>query len=84
MTTGVQFRGTVQPNQTHSWYTFNWPVSEYVVWTVVPDSINTTGSEITWTVGVQLASATSVTYWINITNQTSSAVDIEARYAILS
>jgi hypothetical protein len=84
MTTGIQFRGTVQPNQTHSWFTFNWPVSEYVVWTVVPDSINTTGSEITWTVGVQLASPTAVTYWINITNQTNSAVDIEARYAILS
>ena len=84
MTTGVQFRGTVQANQTHSWYTFNWPVSEYVIWTVVPDSINTTNSEITWTVGVQRASATAVTYWINITNQTSSAVDVEARYAIVS
>jgi hypothetical protein len=84
MTTGVQFRGTVQANQTHSWYTFNWPVSEYVIWTVVPDSINTTSSEITWTVGVQRASATAVTYWINITNQTSSAVDVEARYAIVS
>jgi hypothetical protein len=51
---------------------------------VVPDSINTTAAEITWTVGVQLASATAVTYWINITNNTSSAVDVEARYAVLS
>jgi hypothetical protein len=84
MTTGVQFRGTVQPNQTHSWYTFNWPVSEYVIWTVVPDSISSAGAEITWTVGVQLASATAVTYWINITNLTGTAVDIEARYAIVS
>ena len=83
MTTGVQFRGTVAANQTHRWFTFNWPATEYILWTVVPDSIST-APEITWSVAVQRASATAVTYWISITNQTGSPVDIEARYAIVA
>ena len=82
MQTGVQFRGTVPANQTHSWYTFNWNPASYIIWTVVPDSINTTAPEISWSVAVQRASATAVTYWISITNSTSTNVDIEARYAI--
>ena len=84
MTTGVQFRGTVAANSTARWYTFNWPVTEHVLWTVVPDSVNTSGAEISWSVAVQLASATAVTYWISITNVTGSPVDIEARYVIVS
>ena len=55
-----------------------------LLWTVVPDSINASAPEITWSVGVQRTSSTYVTYWINITNQTNTAVDIEARYAILA
>ena len=84
MTTGVQFRGTVAANSTARWYTFNWPVTEYILWSVVPDSVNTSGAEISWSVAVQLASTTAVTYWISITNVTGSPVDIEARYVIVS
>ena len=84
MTTGVQFRGTVAANSTARWYTFNWPVTEYILWTVVPDSVNTSGAEVSWSVAVQLASATAVTYWISITNVTGSPVDIEARYVIVN
>jgi hypothetical protein len=81
---GVQFRGTVQPNQSQRWFTFNWPANKQIIWTVVPDSINASAAEITYSVAVQLASATTVTYWITITNLTNAAVDIEARYAILN
>jgi hypothetical protein len=81
---GVQFRGIVQPNQSQRWFTFNWPASKQIIWTVVPDSVNVSAAEITYTVAVQLASATAVTYWITITNLTNAAVDIEARYAILN
>jgi hypothetical protein len=49
---------------------------------VVPDSINTSVPEITWSVALQRTSATAVTYWISITNTTNTNVDIEARYAI--
>jgi hypothetical protein len=82
MQTGVQFRGTVPAHQTHTWYTFNWNPASYIIWTVVPDSINTTAPEISWSVAVQRASATAVTYWISITNSTAANLDIEARYAI--
>jgi hypothetical protein len=74
----------VQPNQSQRWFTFNWPASKQIIWTVVPDSVNVSAAEITYTVAVQLASATAVTYWITITNLTNAAVDIEARYAILN
>lgn len=84
MVFGVQFRGTVQPNQSQRWFTFNWPANKQIIWTVVPDSINASAAEITYSVAVQLASATTVTYWITITNLTNAAVDIEARYAILN
>ena len=83
MTTGIQFRGTVPANQTHRWFTFNWNPAQHVIWTVVPDSINTTVPEISWSVAVQRTSATAVTYWISITNSTPTNVDIEARYAIV-
>jgi hypothetical protein len=82
MQTGVQFRGTVAANQTARWYTFNWNPASYVIWTVVPDSVNASSPEITCSVAVQRASATAVTYWISITNMTNANVDIEARYAI--
>ena len=82
MTTGIQFRGTLQANQTQRWFTFNWPAAEHVIWTVVPDSISAAGSEVTWSVAVQRTSAAFVTYWITITNQIGTPVDIEGRYAI--
>jgi hypothetical protein len=84
MTTGVQFRGTLTAHQTQSWYTFNWPATEYVIWTVVPDSISAAGSEVTWSVATQRTSTTAVTYWITITNQTAASVDIEGRYVIVA
>ena len=30
MITGTQFRGTLAPNQTQRWFTFNWPEWELV------------------------------------------------------
>ena len=84
MNVGVQFRGTVGANQSQQWFTFNWPASEQVLWTVVPDVIGTADAQIDWSVAVQLASATDITYWITVTNLTSSPVDIEGRYAVLS
>lgn len=84
MYTGVQFRGTVGANQSQEWFTFNWPASEQVLWTVVPDVIGNANAQIDWSVAVQRASDADVTYWITITNLTGSPVDIEARYAVLS
>jgi hypothetical protein len=83
MTTGVQFTGTLTPHQSHQWFTSNWPASSYIVWTVVPTSVQTT-PEITWSVAVERQDAAHCTYWITVTNLTAATVNFEGRYAILN
>jgi hypothetical protein len=80
---GVQFRGTVPAGQTRRWFTFNWPAHWHVLWTVVPTTPAPGGPQIRWQVQVERASDRFITYWINITNVSTAAVDIEARYAVL-
>lgn len=81
---GQQFTGTIPANQTQKWYTFNWPATWHIVWTVMPSTINTSGAQITWTVQVQRASNEFITYWIEVQNLTGTAVDFEGRFCILS
>ncbi|HTS61398.1 MAG TPA: hypothetical protein VMH28_05215 [Candidatus Acidoferrales bacterium] len=80
---GVQWTGTLNANQTERWFTFNWPATWHVVWTVMP---TTTGSapQLSWQVQVQRASAEFVTYWITVTNLTAAALTFQGRYCILS
>lgn len=80
---GVQFTGTVDANQTKRWFTYNWPAHWHVVWTVVPTSPRPGGPQIEWKVQVERASDAYITYWINITNLTPVAVNIEARFDVL-
>jgi Subtilase family len=80
---GVQFTGTLQPNQTARWFTFNWPAHWHVVWTVVPTGPNANGPQIRWRVQVERASFQNITYWINVTNLTGAQVTFEARYNVL-
>jgi hypothetical protein len=82
MWTGVQFTGSVAANSSHQWFTFDWNPAWNVVWYVMPTSPAGT-PELDWSVAVQRASATAVTYWITVTNHSSSAVAFEARYAVL-
>jgi hypothetical protein len=84
MVTGVQFRGTLNPNQTQRWYTFNWPATQHVLWEVVPDSPRPGAAEVGWDVAIERADTSNVTYWITITNLTGSSVQFEARYAIIA
>jgi hypothetical protein len=84
MITGVQFTGSLTANQTQRFYTFNWNPANHVVWYMVPTSVNTTAAEVQWSVAVQLASSTSCTYWITVTNLTAATVTFEGRYAILA
>ena len=82
MQIGVQFTGTLAPNETVNYYTFGWPSSWDVLWQIMP---TTTGgsAQVGWNVSTQL-SGTAITYWILVTNLTSAAIDIEGRYAILN
>lgn len=81
MITGVQFRGTVQPNQTQRWFTFNWSATEHVLWEVMPTSAKPGAAQIDWDVAIERADATHITYWITVVNLTAQPVQIEARYA---
>jgi hypothetical protein len=80
---GVQFRGTIPAGRTYRWFTFNWPAHWHVIWTVVPTSPRRGAPQIKWKVQVERASDRYITYWISITNVSSSSVNIEARYAVL-
>jgi hypothetical protein len=84
MITGTQFRGTLAPNQTQRWFTFNWPACWHVAWTVVPTSPRLGAPQVRWRVQVERASSGYITYWITITNLTDVNVDLEARYAIFA
>ncbi len=79
---GVQFTGTVAANSTQRWFTYNWPAHWHVLWSVVPTSPRPGGPQISWSVQVERASYSNITYWISITNLTPEPVNIEARYAV--
>jgi hypothetical protein len=81
---GLQFVGTLAANQTRRWFTFNWPATWHVIWTVMPTQPFSTAAQVTWTVQVQRQSAEFVTYWIDVQNLTAVPVTFEGRFCILS
>ncbi len=82
MSTGVQFTGTLSPNQTQSWFTFNWPVAWHVVWYMMPVT-PAPGSKVEWNISVEKGNNVC-TYWITVKNLTATTVTFEGRYAILN
>jgi hypothetical protein len=81
---GTQFTGTVPANGEQRWFTFNWPATWHVVWTVMPTTVRPGGPAVTWTVAVERAGPEYVTYWITVKNLTPVPVTVEGRYCILS
>jgi hypothetical protein len=81
---GVQFTGSLTANQTQRYFTFNWPATWHMIWTVMPTTVDTVNAQLTWTVQVQRASAEFVSYWITVQNLTAATVAFEGRYCILS
>lgn len=84
MRVGIQFTGSVPANSSKRWFTFNWPADWHVAWTVVPTSPQSGAPQIDWTVQVERASGTNITYWVSVRNLTANPVNIEARYAVLN
>jgi hypothetical protein len=84
MRVGVQFTGTVPPNSSRRWFTFNWPATWHVVCYVVPTSPRVGAPQIEWQVEVERASSANITYWVTIRNLTSTEVNIEARYTVVN
>ena len=83
MATGIQFTGTLTPNQTHSWFTWGWNPAQHVVWYVMPTTPRPGAPELEWTVQVERSNPMQTTYWITVHNLTNVAVSFEGRYAIL-
>jgi hypothetical protein len=82
---GVQWHGQLGANQTLTWFTFNWPASWHVIWTVIPTTVSGgAGRQLTWSVAVQRASDEYVTYWITVSNLTGATVEFDGRYCVLS
>jgi len=65
------------------WFTFNWPATWHVLWTVMPTTFSA-APQLTWSVQVERASAEFVTYWITVQNLTAVSVNFEGRFEILS
>lgn len=84
MWTGVQWTGTIGPNQTKRWFTWGWPVVRHVVWYLMPITPKIGAPELDWDVAVERANASQCTYWITVKNLTSITVTFEGRYAVLS
>lgn len=81
---GVQWFGSVAPNQSHTWFTWGWGASWHVLWTVMPLTMCPGAPQLTWKVQVERANAGQCTYWITVTNLTSDPVKFEGRYNVLS
>jgi hypothetical protein len=81
---GVQFRGTLQPNQTQRWFTYNWPANNDVAWMVVPTTAQAGSPHVDFDLAIERASNNTVTYWLTIHNLTNDTFDFEARYNFLN
>jgi len=81
---GTQWTGQLAGNQTMRWFTFNWPATWHVFWTVIPTTPRVGAPQVTWSVQVERASPEYVTYWITVRNLTPDAVSFDGRYCILS
>ena len=76
----TQFVGSLNPGQTQSWFTFNWPVDWFVVWLLRP---TTAGGKIKWDVAIERAGNNTFTYWLTVTNTSGIATNFEGKYAVL-
>lgn len=84
MRVGVQFTGSLAPNQTARWFTFGWPQAWHVSWTMQPITPRPGAPELQWNVQVERADANNVTYWLNVTNLSNVPINFEGRYAVLN
>lgn len=84
MRTGVQWTGSLGPNQSRRWFTFNWPTSWHVTWYMMPTSPRRGGPQLDWDVAVERASSNRCTYWVTVKNLTNQTVTFEGRYAVMN
>lgn len=81
---GVQWTGSLAGNQTKRWFTFNWPATWHILWTVMPTTPRPGAPQVSWTVEVERGDSERATYWITVRNLTPQSLQFQGRYAILS
>ncbi|MGX1159918.1 hypothetical protein FBY31_1721 [Arthrobacter sp. SLBN-100] len=81
---GTQFTGSLAANESRRWFTFNWPATWHIIWTIMPVTPRRGSPQVNWTVQVERATAEYVTYWITVRNLTPAPLTFEGRYSILS
>ena len=83
VTTGVQFSGTLNANQSARWFTFGWPAGWHVIWHAISKSPRNGVVQIEFSTAVERASLENLTYHITVRNLSNEHVDTAGRYAIL-
>jgi hypothetical protein len=81
---GTQWTGTLAANASRRWFTWGWPATWHIVWTVMPTSITPGGPQLSWVTQVERANSEFATYWITVRNLTAQTVNFEGRFCILS
>jgi hypothetical protein len=81
---GTQWTGSLNGKQSLKWFTWGWPSTWHVLWTVMPTTPRPGSPQVSWTVQPERANAEFTTYWITVTNLTSDPLSFEGRFAILS
>jgi hypothetical protein len=81
---GVQFRGTLQPNQSQWWFTYHRPANNDVSWMVLPTTAQVGSPHVGFDLAIERAGNNTVTYWLTIHNLTGDQFDFEARYNFLN
>ena len=80
----TQFQGSLAARENRLWFTYNWPACWHVLWTVVPTTPVTTGPAVRLRVRVERSSRERITYWLAITNDSDSPVEVDGRYEIVA
>jgi hypothetical protein len=81
---GLQWTGSLGPNASGRWFTYAWPATWHVIWTIMPTSPRPGAQQVTWKTQVERASPEYATYWITVSNLTPDPLTFEGRFCILS
>jgi hypothetical protein len=80
---GVQFTYNLSPYESVQFFTSGWPSGSYIDWTVMNDTNNSGGPDVSLSsIGTQ-GQGSTVTYWLTVENLTGSYQAIEGRYCFL-
>lgn len=80
---GVQWFGMIDAGATQLWFTWGWPASWHVLWTMMPLTPCPGGPHLSWKVEVERSSANQCTYWITVKNLGPDPIRFAGRYDIL-